>query len=124
MRDLPDHGRAPGPTGVVIPACAHQSKVLWSVAMDATDTLRRARCVDAAAARIADQMRQVSLRAASAALMTATGLVATSGASMGHHSLVMYDREHPIELVGTVREFKFVSPHTRIVLEVPGKDAQ
>jgi hypothetical protein len=56
--------------------------------------------------------------------MTATGLAAAGGAAMGHHSLVMYDREHPIELVGTVRAFKFISPHTIIVLEVPGKDAQ
>ena len=64
------------------------------------------------------------MRAAFATLMTAIGLVATGGASIGHHSLVMYDRDHPIELVGTVRAFKFVSPHTVIVLEVPGRDAQ
>src|SRR5215813_13288228 len=69
-------------------------------------------------------MRQVSLRAAFATLMSALGLAAAGGASMGHHSLAMYDREHPIELVGTVRAFKFISPHTVIVLEVPGKDAQ
>jgi len=56
--------------------------------------------------------------------MSALGLAAAGGASMGHHSLAMYDREHPIELVGTVRAFKFISPHTVIVLEVPGKDAQ
>jgi hypothetical protein len=30
----------------------------------------------------------------------------------------MFDQEHPIELVGTVKEFKFTSPHTFIQLEV------
>jgi hypothetical protein len=35
----------------------------------------------------------------------------------------MYDREHPIELVGTVREFRFIRPHALIVLEVKGRGA-
>ncbi len=48
----------------------------------------------------------------------------TGGVGTGHHSLAMFDREHPIELVGIVREFKFTSPHTLIVLEVPGQGAQ
>jgi hypothetical protein len=30
----------------------------------------------------------------------------------------MFDQEHPIELVGTVKEFKFTSPHTFVILEV------
>ena len=30
----------------------------------------------------------------------------------------MFDQEHPIELVGTVKEFKFTSPHTFILLQV------
>src|SRR5215469_18946937 len=48
----------------------------------------------------------------------------TGGAVMGHHSRVMFDREHPIELVGIVREFKFISPHALILLEVPVENAQ
>jgi hypothetical protein len=63
------------------------------------------------------------LNAAFAGLIAAGGVALTGGAASGHHSLVMYDREHPIELVGTVREFRFVSPHALIVLEVRGKDA-
>jgi hypothetical protein len=36
----------------------------------------------------------------------------------------MFDQEHPIQLIGVVRDFKFTSPHTFIVLEVTGTDAR
>jgi hypothetical protein len=36
----------------------------------------------------------------------------------------MFDRGHPIQLVGTVRDFKFTSPHAFIALEVASKDAR
>jgi hypothetical protein len=38
--------------------------------------------------------------------------------SFAHHSFAMFDAENPIELVGTIREFKYTSPHSFIVLEV------
>jgi len=56
--------------------------------------------------------------------MFGIGLVVMSGEAVGHHSLAMFDREHPIQLIGIVREFKFASPHAFIVLEVTGKDAR
>lgn len=46
------------------------------------------------------------------------------GLAIAHHSIAMFDREHPIQLIGTVRDYKFASPHAFIVLEVVGKDAQ
>ena len=65
------------------------------------------------------------MRARFASLIAGIGVVvAIDGAATGHHALVMYDREHPIELVGIVREFKFISPHTLIVLEVRGEGEQ
>ena len=48
--------------------------------------------------------------------------VAASGAALAHHSFAMFDQEHPIELKGTVTEFKFTSPHTFVLLEVKGTD--
>jgi hypothetical protein len=36
----------------------------------------------------------------------------------------MYDREHPMELVGTVQEYRFSSPHALIFLEVKDADAR
>src|SRR5262245_22940314 len=49
-------------------------------------------------------------------------LLAFSVAALAHHSFAMFDQENPIELEGTVKEFKFTSPHTFILLEVKGKD--
>jgi hypothetical protein len=52
------------------------------------------------------------------ALLSAGALVGFAGSVFAHHSFAMFDQEHPIELVGTVKEFKFTSPHTFILLEV------
>jgi hypothetical protein len=56
------------------------------------------------------------------ALLTSGVLVSTSGAVMAHHSFAMFDQENPTELTGTVREFKYTSPHSYILLEVKGQD--
>jgi len=63
------------------------------------------------------------MRAKFGALIAGAGLMATSGAAVGHHSVAMFDQDHPIQLVGVVRDFRFASPHAFIVLEVMGKDA-
>jgi hypothetical protein len=68
-------------------------------------------------------MKHVLLRATFAAAIAGACTAAGVVGSASHHSLVTYDREHPIELIGTVREFRFVSPHTLIVLEVSGNGA-
>jgi N-methylhydantoinase B/oxoprolinase/acetone carboxylase alpha subunit len=49
-------------------------------------------------------------------------LVAATGAASAHHSFAMFDMEHPIDISGTVKEFKFVSPHTLLILQVKGDD--
>src|SRR3954465_12856824 len=54
-------------------------------------------------------------------LLAAGALVGFTGSVLAHHSFAMFDQEHPIELVGTVKEFKFTSPHTFILLEVKGE---
>src|SRR5207248_11768038 len=52
------------------------------------------------------------------ALLAAGSLIGLAGSVLAHHSFAMFDQEHPIELVGTVKDFKFTSPHTFIILEV------
>src|SRR5207244_1889572 len=52
------------------------------------------------------------------ALLAAGILVGFAGSVFAHHSFAMFDQEHPIDLVGKVREFKFTSPHTFIILDV------
>ena len=55
-------------------------------------------------------------------LVAGVALAAVSGAAIAHHSTAMFDQENPIELMGTVKEFKFTNPHTFILLEVKGAD--
>jgi Family of unknown function (DUF6152) len=55
-------------------------------------------------------------------LAWATAWAAATGAALAHHSFAMFDAEHPIEITGTVKEFRFVSPHTLLILEVKGQD--
>jgi Family of unknown function (DUF6152) len=68
--------------------------------------------------------RNRPLKATFVVAIAGIGLVATSAVAVGHHSVAMFDREHPVELVGVVREFKFINPHAFIALEVTGKDAR
>jgi uncharacterized protein DUF6152 len=50
-------------------------------------------------------------------------MAALTGAAGAHHSISVFDQMHPIELVGTVQEFRYQSPHTFIILEVQDKNA-
>jgi len=56
------------------------------------------------------------------ALLVSGAFLATSGAASAHHSFAMFDAQHPIEISGTVKEFRFVSPHTILVVTVKGQD--
>jgi Family of unknown function (DUF6152) len=62
------------------------------------------------------------MRLGMTALLVAGALFGFGGSVFAHHSFAMFDQEHPIELVGTVKEFKFTSPHTFILLEVKNGD--
>ena len=50
------------------------------------------------------------------------GLLAASNGALAHHSMAMFDQQHPVELEGVVQDFRFVSPHTFILLEVRQTD--
>jgi len=66
--------------------------------------------------------RELLMRRHVAALLFTGAFVVAGGAAMAHHSFAMFDQEHPIDLVGSVQEFKFTSPHTFIVLQVKEAD--
>jgi hypothetical protein len=55
-------------------------------------------------------------------LLVSAALVAIGGAAMAHHSFAMFDQEHPIDLTGVVKEFRYTAPHTFIILEVKDAD--
>jgi hypothetical protein len=56
------------------------------------------------------------------ALLMSGAFALASGVALAHHSFAMFDQENPIELEGTVQEFKYTSPHTFILLQVKEKD--
>jgi Family of unknown function (DUF6152) len=62
------------------------------------------------------------MRLGSVITLVALAWAAGTGAVQAHHSFAMFDAEHPIEVTGTVKEFRFVSPHTLLILEVKDKD--
>jgi hypothetical protein len=63
------------------------------------------------------------LTAFSVSAVLASGAFALAGSTaFGHHSFAMFDAAHPIELSGTVKEFRFVSPHTILIVNVKGPD--
>jgi hypothetical protein len=62
------------------------------------------------------------MRSKTVALLAGIAFVAASGAAIAHHSFAMFDNENPVDLVGTVQEFKFTSPHTFILLQVKAQD--
>jgi hypothetical protein len=49
-------------------------------------------------------------------------MVAAGNAALAHHSFAVFDIQHPLELQGTVQQFRFTSPHTFIILEVKTPD--
>jgi len=56
------------------------------------------------------------------AALAGGALLAFTGNVAAHHSFAMFDQEGARELVGTVQEFKFTSPHTFILLNVNDND--
>jgi hypothetical protein len=55
-------------------------------------------------------------------LLAGAAFAATQSVAVAHHSFSMFDNEHPIELQGTLKEFKFVTPHTFLYLTVKDQD--
>ena len=57
-----------------------------------------------------------------AALLVGAAFVAIGAPASAHHSFAMFDALHPKEISGTVKEFRFVSPHTILIVAVKGED--
>ena len=57
-----------------------------------------------------------------AVLAAGAALLAANAPASAHHSFAMFDSLHPKEISGTVKEFRFVSPHTILIVTVKGDD--
>jgi len=58
------------------------------------------------------------LRSFLIACLSAAGLLSLAAVAWAHHSFSPYDLENPEEVEGTVTEFRFINPHSWIVLSV------
>ena len=52
------------------------------------------------------------------ALFVSLLVTISSSDAVAHHAATMFDREHTVELVGTIREFQWTSPHIWIQVQV------
>ena len=64
------------------------------------------------------------MRARLAGSIAAGILILAISSAPAHHSFTVFDTQHPLELTGTVQEFRFASPHSLILLEVRGEDGK
>ena len=46
------------------------------------------------------------------------------GSALAHHSFSMFEFGSPVDLEGTVQEFRYVNPHAILLLRVKGKDGR
>ena len=53
--------------------------------------------------------------------LAAAGLLSALPAD-AHHSFAMFDPDHTVTLTGTVKEFRWVNPHSAIFVKVDGSD--
>jgi hypothetical protein len=58
----------------------------------------------------------------SAGLIGASAMV--GDCVLAHHSFTMFDYGSSTEIEGTVQEFKYINPHSFIILKVKGKDGR
>jgi Family of unknown function (DUF6152) len=57
-----------------------------------------------------------------ATVFAGAAFVAFTGMALAHHSFAMFDQEHPQEVTGVVKEFKYTSPHSFIILDIKDRD--
>ena len=62
------------------------------------------------------------MRLRSTAVSAGLALAAATGSVKAHHSFAMFDTAHPIEISGTVKEFRYVNPHSVLIVEGRGPD--
>lgn len=52
-------------------------------------------------------------------IFAAVGLITAGGVAVAHHSIASFDRNNPIIVNGTLKEFVWANPHTWMYLMVP-----
>ncbi len=60
-----------------------------------------------------------SVRTRLSRLWLAVALLAVAAPAVAHHSFAMFDRDKPIALEGTVKDFQWTNPHVWIQVMIP-----
>jgi hypothetical protein len=58
------------------------------------------------------------------AVVASAAFVAFTGLAVAHHSFAMFDQEHPQDVTGVVKDYKYTSPHSFIILDIKDKEGK
>lgn len=67
-------------------------------------------------------MNKVVLKAARLTLVVGAATLLIAQPSLGHHSAEMFEREHTVTLSGTVKEFRYINPHSWLIVDIENED--
>ena len=64
----------------------------------------------------------LSARTAGSLLATGIGSLLIAPPSLGHHSGEMFEPEKTVTLTGTVKEFRYINPHSWLLVDIENDD--
>ena len=67
-------------------------------------------------------MKNTYLKALSILLYTLIGFVCISASISAHHSAEMFNRDEIVTLTGTVKEFRYINPHSWLIVDIDNDD--
>ena len=67
-------------------------------------------------------MKNTYLKTLSILLYTLIGFVCISGSISAHHSAEMFNRDEIVTLTGTVKEFRYINPHSWLIVDIDNDD--
>ena len=67
-------------------------------------------------------MKNTYLKALSILLYTLIGFVCISVSISAHHSAEMFNRDEIVTLTGTVKEFRYINPHSWLIVDIDNDD--
>ena len=74
--------------------------------------------------RVREPFKGEYMKTSLIAVVAGAAFVAFTGMAVAHHSFAMFDQEHPMEVTGVVKEYKYTSPHSFIILNIKDKDGK
>ena len=67
-------------------------------------------------------MKNTYLKTLSILLYTLIGFVCISASISAHHSAEMFNRDEIVTLTGTVKEFRYINPHSWLIVDIDNDD--